>query len=124
MPRIRQLSPSEIQQINDTGITGELSPFTVNNGFGNGKSSHVILIMQGPVKGPIELKEPDAGNVVYVQYGADWKMFPPNAPTLKRTIRIEPDTSDNSQSEIMVELATGAHQGFGVWWPKSENLSK
>lgn len=79
-----KLSSSEIRQIEDSGITGTLSTYTANGRYGSEKQSHVILIMQGPVKGPIELKEPDASNVVYVQYGQEWKMFPPNTRTLKR----------------------------------------
>jgi hypothetical protein len=116
-PNMR-LSPIEIQQIKDVGITGALSTYTANGQFGSGKTSHVTLIMQGPVKGPIELKEPDTSSVVYIQYGDDWKMFPPNARTLERTIRIEPQFGDPKQSSVMVELADGARQGFGVWWPK------
>jgi hypothetical protein len=74
--------------------------------------------MQGPVRGPIELKEPNASNVVYIQYGEEWKMFPPNTRTLRRKILIEPERDDPKQSTVRVELADGASQGFGVWWPK------
>jgi hypothetical protein len=127
--RIRQPSPniklssSEIRQIEDSGITGTLSTYAADGRYGSGKQSHVILIMQGPVKARIELKEPDASNIVYVQYGENWKMFPPKTRTLKRTIRIEPEWDDPKQSMVRVELADGATQGFGVWWPKmnSEN---
>jgi hypothetical protein len=45
-------------------------------------------------------------------------MFPPNARTLERTIRIEPLFGDRKQSLVMVERADGARQGFGVWWPR------
>jgi hypothetical protein len=72
--------------------------------------------MQAPVEEPVELKEPDGTTVVYVQHGKDWLSYPPDTPTLKRTIRIEPDTDKPNQSSVGVELATGARQGFGVWW--------
>ena len=113
-----RLSPIEIQQIKDTGITGALSTYTANGRFGSGKKSHVTLIMQRPVNQPIELKEPDATRVVYVQYGKGWKIFPPDARTLERTIRIEPEAGDPTQTSVMVGLASGSRQGFGVWWPK------
>ena len=117
-PPNMKLSQTEIQQIKDTGITGSISTFAVNGRYGSGKKSHVTLIMQGPVTEPIELKEPDATSVVYVQNGKDWTIFPKNAPTLKRTIRIQPRPDDHNQSLVMGELATGALQGIGVWWPK------
>jgi hypothetical protein len=117
-PPNMRLSSVEIQQIKDAGITGKLSTYMANGRYGSGKKSHVTLIMQRPVNETIELKEPDATSVVYVQYGKSWKIFPPNAPTLERTIRIEPEFGEPSQSSVMVGLASGARQGFGVWWPK------
>jgi hypothetical protein len=122
-----RLSTVTIQQIKQTGITGALSTYTGIGQYGSGKKSYVTLIMQGPVREPIELREPDATSVVYIQDGKDWKMFPSNARMLERTIRIEPDThvmggiaNNPNQSSVMVELATGALQGFGVWWPEAK----
>jgi hypothetical protein len=110
------LSPADIQQIKDTGISGTVSVYAANGSYGRGKESRVILIMQGPVHGPAELREPDATSIVYLQEGPKWKMFPPNGHTLKRTIRIEPQWDDPNQSSVMVELSTGSARGFGVWW--------
>ncbi|HXI39619.1 MAG TPA: hypothetical protein VNH83_06555 [Bryobacteraceae bacterium] len=115
------LSPVEIQQIKSTGITGEVSTHTANNRYGTGKKSHVILIMQKPVAKPVELKEPDAASVIYVQYAGGWKMFPANARTLERKIRLQPDAQDPNQSLLGVELATGASQGFGILWPRASS---
>jgi hypothetical protein len=112
-----RLSPIELQQIKDTGINGLVS-FAASSIHGSGKKSHATLIMQRPVTAPIALKEPDGTSVVYVQEGNDWKMFPPNEPTLQSTIRIEPMETDPNQSSVMVELATGALQGSGISWPK------
>lgn len=113
-----RLSPIEIQQIIATGITGALSTYAANGRVGSGKESHVTLILQKPVNQPVELKEPDGISVIYIQYGEGWKIFSPNAHTLERTIRIEPEAGDPTQTSVMVELADGARQGLGVWWPK------
>jgi len=117
-----RLSPEEVQRIKDTGITGAISTYAANSRFGNGKKSDVTLIMQMPVMEPVELKEPDATSVVYIQYGRDWKRFPPDARTLERTIRIEPMAFAPNQTSVMVELANGARQGFGVTWSNQANL--
>jgi hypothetical protein len=112
----------DVQQIEAAGLTGELSIYTANNRYGSGKKSHVSIVMQRPVTDVVELKEPDASSVVYVQGDHGWRMFPADAPTLKRTIRLEPLPYDSSrpgtypQTSVMVELSMGARQGFGVWW--------
>lgn len=113
------LSPADIQQIKDTGISGTVSVYSANGKYGRGKHSRAILIMQEPVRGPVTLKEPDATSVIYIQDGPRWRKFPANAPTLNRAIRIAPQWDDPRQSSVMVELSTGAMQGFNVWWPNA-----
>jgi hypothetical protein len=115
-----RLTETEVRQIKQTGLTGTLSVRASNSKYGSGKKSHVILILQRPVSEVIDLKEPDATSIVYIQDRNQWKMFPMNARTLKRTIRIEPLADDPHQTSVMVELSTGARQGFGVWWPETE----
>ena len=127
-----RLSARDVQQIKATGLTGELSVYTANGRYGSGKKSHVTLIMQKPVGEAVELREPDATSVVYIQEDHGWRLFPPDAPILKRTTRIEPIPYDPNwpgaypQTSVMVELSTGARQGFGVWWrrPQSERTVK
>lgn len=112
------LSAGDIQQIKSTGISGIVSVYA-NGKYGKGKHSRAILIMREPVREAVQLKEPNATNVIYIQDGAGWRQVPPNAPTLNRTIRIAPQWDDPQQTSVMVELSTGAAQGFGVSWPKS-----
>lgn len=116
------LSARDVEQIEAAGLRGELLVYTANDRYGTGKKSHVTIIMQRPVKDLVELKEPNAASIVYVQGDRGWRMFPADAPTLKRTIRLEPLLYDPNwpraypQTSVMVELSTGARQGFGVWW--------
>ena len=116
--------PDEIRQIQDTGITGTIfkfpSPF---NKFGTGKKSHVILVMQRPVSERVELKEPDATSVVYVQQADGWKMFPPSAHTLERTIELEPNSDFPQQPSLGVEEANGSREGFHVSWPEASDAN-
>ena len=116
------LSTEDIQRIQDTGISGTASVYIANGLYGSGNKSSVILIMQRPIHGPVELREPNATSIVYLQEREHWRMFPSNSPTLERRIRISPQLDDPNQSSIMVELSTGAAQGFGVWWPRDALL--
>lgn len=115
-----RLSAADIEQVKKAGITGRVVTFSFGN-YGNGsKQSRAIIVIQNPVTAPVELPEPDATTIVYVQHADRWRLHPASAPTLKRTIRIEPWRDDANQSSVMAELASGARQGFNVWWPKSE----
>jgi len=115
-----RLSAADIEQVKEAGVTGRAVTFSFGN-YGNGsKQSRAIIVIQSPVTAPVELPEPDATTIVYVQNAERWRLYPASAPTLKRTIRIEPWRDDAKQSSVMVELASGARQGFNVWWPKYE----
>jgi hypothetical protein len=117
------LSKTEIQTIKETGIGGTVSTYSRNAKYGSGKKSRVTLIIQWPISEPVELKQPDATHIVYVQYGSEWRAFPKNAPTLKRRIRIQPEPDTSNQASVMVELPTGAWQGFGVSSPQVKHES-
>lgn len=115
-----RLTRAEIEHLKEAGVTGRVETFSLGI-YGNGnKSSRTIIVIQNPVASPVELPEPNATTVVYVQHGDSWRLYPASAPTLRRTIRIEPRRDDPRQSSIMVELSSGARQGFSVWWPKPE----
>ncbi len=111
------LSSADIQQIKDTRISGTVSLYQGGN-VGSGKQSRVILIMQGQVDSAVELREPDATSIVYLQQGTEWRMFPPKAPTLERQIRIQPEWDDHNQTSILVRRSDGRAVWFGVFWPK------
>ncbi|MBZ5551272.1 MAG: hypothetical protein LAO21_01030 [Acidobacteriia bacterium] len=108
-----RLSNAEIAQLKGIGIGGSVENCQYSF-FGKGKSSRAIIIMSHPVPHPVDLPEPNATNIIYVQYGQEWKRYPLNAATLKRTIRLEPIWEDPRQSMLKVELASGARQGYEI----------
>jgi hypothetical protein len=115
-----QLSTEEFQELQAAGIKGKVSVRMARAEYGRGKRSSVLILIQRAVSGPITLKEPDASNIVYFQTGGEWKKYPNDAPTLNRAIELSPSQSDSLQTQVFVELVTGARIGFGVWLPKSE----
>lgn len=114
------LTRVEFDLLKGAGLEGKVATFSLGN-YGRGsKTSRAIVVIQRPVVTRVELPEPDATTVVYIQEGNGWRKYPPGAPTLKRTILIQPERGDLHQSSVRVELSTGARQGFDVWWPKQE----
>jgi hypothetical protein len=110
---LSNLSQFEARALKDLGINGALM-FKGTATFGSGKPSSVLIIIRHPVQKPIELKEPDSCQIVYVQHDGSWAMYPPNAHTLSRTILIQPVWKHPEQNQIMTELSTGARMGFGI----------
>lgn len=115
---------ADIEQLRALKLNG-----TIEGGwrqiYGTGRTnSHAVIVLDHPVTSRVELPEPDGVSVVYIQRQDGWEKYPYTAPTLKRTISLQPLQSQGipTQTEVMVELVTGARQGFGVLWPESETL--
>jgi hypothetical protein len=105
-----ELTEKELAQLKAIGITGHL---TVVGGseHGNGKHSRAVIIMQHQITDAVELLQPDGAEVIYLQDGNEWKMYPSDAPTLRRVIRLEVAPISPRNTQCLVELSYGAMQG-------------
>lgn len=118
------LTTADLVQIRKLKLNG-----TIENAGGlvsgtAGAEGHALIMLDHPVMSRVELPEPDAVTVVYIQRHEGWEKYPPTAPTLKRTIALQPlqtQGREPKQTEVMVEWATGERRGFGVLWPESES---
>ncbi|MGI8493842.1 MAG: hypothetical protein ACR2L1_00835 [Pyrinomonadaceae bacterium] len=89
-----RLSKEDVANLKSTGITGQID-YAGSSGFvGRGKPVKVLIVMQYQLKEPVELRQPKGVNVIYIQNNDGWKMYPPNAPTSERTIRLFADEKD------------------------------
>lgn len=102
------LSDEEIEKIRNLGITGKLENCSLQH-WGAGRRSQSVLIISQPPKRTVELPEPDEGTIIYLQRGDEWEKYPPNARTLKRTIRVEPYSA--TETVVTAELSDGSRQG-------------
>ena len=99
--------------LREIGLTGKLSIFGGGQyGKGN-KDSRAIIVMQRQLnKRTVDLPQPDRVTVIYVQdENNNWRMYPSNAPTLNRNIRLEVPAHKPNITDYWVELAGGARQG-------------
>jgi len=111
------LTADDINLLKSLDLRGRLEGYTQVY-YGDGKPGRAIIIMQHQLKSPVELPQPDRTTVIYVQDGDEWKMYPVNAPTLKRTIRLEVSESGNDVTEYWVEHADGAKSGGQAFYWK------
>lgn len=109
----RELGRDELSQLEAAGVRGRLE-LSGGGHYGQGRrSARIFLVISEAIEQRVALRMPAATTVIYVQSGKDWRMYPPNAPTLVRSIRIEPATATRT-AYYVVELADGSEQGGGV----------
>lgn len=104
------LTADDINQLKSLGLRGHIEGYS-GGYYGEGKPSRAIIVMQHQLKSSVELPQPDGVNVIYVQDGDEWRMYPANAPTLKRTIRLEIPDDNKDVTHYWVEHASGARSG-------------
>jgi len=103
----------EFDGLKELGLTGKLRVFSGGQFGAGNKQSRVIIVMQRQIDKPnIDLPQPDAVNVIYIQdENSNWRMYPPGAPTLQRSIRLEIPQNKGNITDYWIELASGARQG-------------
>ena len=47
-----------------------------------------VIVMSRPVRETVDLPKPAAGDILYLQTEQEWKLFPPSAQTVVRTVRL------------------------------------
>jgi hypothetical protein len=110
------LSNEDVVNLKSLGLTGQVSYAGSSGVVGLGKqtseSKRILIVMQSQLKEPVELKQPNGGNVIYIQNDDGWKMYPSDTPTLERTIRLWADEKDPAWATLYsIELANGTRQG-------------
>jgi hypothetical protein len=94
VPNNFRLSNEDVANLKSLGLTGQIA-YAGSSGFvGRGKPTRVLIVMQRQLKEPVELKQPNGVDIIYIQNEDGWKMYPSNAPTLERTIRLWADEQD------------------------------
>ena len=103
------LTADELNQLKSLGVTG-----TLQNYSGSSEShrpftprASVVVVFTGDLRSPIELREPQAAHVMYVQHGDTWTMYPPDAPTLRYKIELWPLAT----IPRMIEVQSGSFHG-------------
>lgn len=98
--------------LRDIGLSGELTFSGSSRHGGGGKTARAVIIMYQQLNEPVDLPQPDASEIIYVQKEGGWSRYPADAPVLDRTIRLWVDSGDpNRVTRYSVELFDGSRQG-------------
>jgi hypothetical protein len=89
-PPAHNLTDLEIEQLRAAGLTGILQRWghTGNDYPAPTGVIRFVIVMSRPVQETIDLPKPASGDILYLQTEQGWKVFPPSAPTVTRTVRL------------------------------------
>jgi hypothetical protein len=103
------LKDFEVQELRSAGLTGVLRG---TGGYDYGpknQAKRMVVIYSRPIRETIDLRKPASGDILYLQTEQGWKVFPPSAPTVARTLRfffLDP-TPTNSVATTYWSLDSG-----------------
>jgi hypothetical protein len=117
--RQRSLQPADMDSLKQAGLSGTIS---VSGGgtVGEGERSRLFVVMSEQlVSSPVELRQPERTQTIYVQSGSGWRQFPADSRLSRLTVRLEIANHTRLQTWFSVELATGARLGGTAYiWPQ------
>ena len=114
-PRERPLiSVAEIAELSALGLTGELS-VRWGQMYGTGeRKARMLIVTQPIIDTVVELAQPNATSVIYVQRNNGWTMLPSNSSLAQQVVRFEPRKMDATM--ILVYQADGGGTGNSIHW--------
>jgi MFS family permease len=110
------LSEAEVGILRSLGLTGKLHGGLQSYVGAGDKAARVLIVVRGPLSAKVTLREPRATSVVYVQEGGHWNMYPPTAPTLRKTITLEGAPGEFEGLSAAIEPVIGKPHPF-TWYP-------
>jgi hypothetical protein len=81
------LTDLEIEQLRAAGLTGILQTWGHSGNDYPSGICRFVIVMSRPVRETVDLAKPAAGDILYLQTEQGWKVFPPSAKTVTRTVR-------------------------------------
>jgi hypothetical protein len=110
------LTNNELAVLNSLGLKGKLhSGIQSYSGLGE-KNAHALIVIRGPLTSKVTLRQPRATNVVYVQDGSTFRMYPSDAPTLKQRITLAEGNSEFEGLTVEIDPVIGKANTF-TWSP-------
>lgn len=114
------ITPEELRLLQSNGISGELRATGIRQlGEGDNKA-HVLVIMSSYVRIPVDLRQPDATNAIYLQRGQSFLLIPNNTPTIKKSVRLEsrldPMNTNRFETDFSVDMGSVTQGGTAILW--------
>lgn len=116
------LTHEELGLLKSLGLSGTLH-VGMEQATGNSPmEARVVVVFTGELHSRAELRQPLKTHVLYIEQGDNWKMYPPNAPTIRNKLKFWPSSADPSKIEAQLDPAVGPPFSFS--WNLPLNSSK
>ena len=117
-----KLSADEIKLLRSLGLKGSLRVgMQASKATGNStRHARAIIVLRERLETRVDLREPKATNVVYVQDGKNWNMYPPGARTIGKKISFWPDELNPTDLEVELEPKMSTSSSFSRYAPLNE----
>jgi len=100
--------------LRNEGITGQFRISELNR-FGHGKQVLVVIVLNHPVVSKVEFQQPHGGDVIFLQQPDGWKKIPPHAPTLGRSLTLQPPDFKDGLARFTMEELGGVRGSCEIW---------
>jgi hypothetical protein len=110
------LTATKVEVLHSLGLRGKLYGGIQSFSGGGDRKARALVVVRGPVPSKVTLREPKAASVVYVQEGGRWNMYPPNAPTLRKTITLTDAAGEYEGLLVRIEPVLREPKPF-TWYP-------
>jgi hypothetical protein len=114
------LTGDELELLQSLGLRGRIHFGALGTNGPLPAQARALIVFTGPLRAGVELRQPDRVNVIYVQRGEEWRMYPPDAPTTRDRIKLLPSKAAPEKIEGVVEPARGKPAAFS-WYPPVAN---
>ena len=117
-------TPPEMAALQASGVTGTLRPGGGGVRHRLGPKASALIILDHRITSEVHLKQPRHANVIYVQQGTRWLLFPENAPLLDRPITLspQPDAPQFTLAGVQDVDASVTSSGCVTW--KESNIEQ
>ena len=116
------ITAAELELLRKQGMTGELIARGVFRRGGGDKRARVLVVMETNVTKPIELKQPDGTNAVYLQTGNSFLLLPTNTPTISKSLKIEryDQPMEGDTTHYWIDMGAVLQGGTAIIWGKKK----
>jgi hypothetical protein len=103
---------TEMKMLREAGLTGILQPYggaSVRQRAG--PKARAMVVLDHPIFGEVELRQPRHTSVIYVQRKSGWQLLPADAPLLNRPIVLQPQSDAPRHTLAYVKDVDGSSTG-------------
>jgi hypothetical protein len=110
------LTKEDVAILNSLGLKGKLHGGIQSYSGSGEKSARALIVIRGPLTSKVTLLQPKATNVVYVQDGSTFRMYPSDAPKLRQRITLAEGNREFEGLTVEIDPVIGKASTF-TWSP-------